>query len=350
MSDTLLRQTAERLFAARITPALRVAAERGEWPDAAWAELENAGLTRALVPEEAGGFGMEAAEALTVLSVAGQHAVPLPLAETMLAAWLLAGAGLEIPDGPLTIAPVSLDDDFTLAPDGDGWRLLGRAKRVPWGRNAEYCVVLTGGGVPRVALVPATDWSCGPDENLAREPRDTLRFDALLPRESVAPAASGIDRAALRAAGAAMRSLQMAGALAEILAITTQYALDRKQFGRPIGKFQAIQQNMAILAAQQAAATAAADGAAEAMGAGLPMLPIAAAKIRSGEAAGIGAAIAHQVHGAIGFTYEHRLHFLTKRLWSWRDEFGSEAEWALLLGRHMAEAGADRLWSEITSA
>jgi acyl-CoA dehydrogenase len=56
------------------------------------------------------------------------------------------------------------------------------------------------------------------------------------------------------------------------------------------------------------------------------------------------------VHGAIGFTYEHSLHFFTKRLWSWRDEFGNEAEWNLLVGRHMARAGADRLWAEITAA
>jgi acyl-CoA dehydrogenase len=342
-ADTMLRQTADRLFAQHILPATRVSAEQGVWPQAAWDAVEAAGLTRALVPEEAGGYGLEPAEALQVLSAAGQHAVPLPLAETMLASWLLAGAGIDIPDGPLSIAG---GDGVVLREDGGGWRVAGHAVRVPWGRDVQAVAVLAGG---RVALVPAAGFRAEHDENLAREPRDTLHFDALLPADQVAPAASGVTPPAFRAMGAAMRSLQMAGALAEILAMTTQYALDRKQFGRPIGKFQAIQQNMAILAAQQAAASAAADGAAEAVGAGIRMLPIAAAKIRAGEAAGIGAAIAHQVHGAIGFTYEHRLHFFTKRLWSWRDEFGSEAEWSLLLGRHMAAAGPDRLWSEITS-
>ena len=132
--------------------------------------------------------------------------------------------------------------------------------------------------------------------------------------------------------------------------MTTQYAQDRVQFGRPIGKFQAVQQNLAVLAGQAAAATAAADLAAEAIGDAIRVLPIAAAKARTGEAAGIGAAIAHQVHGAIGFTFEHSLHFLTRRLWSWRDEFGNEAEWNRLVGRHMAGAGADRLWAEIVAA
>ncbi len=330
-ADTMLRQTADRLFTQHITPALRVAAEQGVWPQAAWDAIEAAGLTRALAPEAAGGYGLEPAEALTILSDAGQHAVPLPLAETMLASWLLAGAGLEIPDGPLTIAT---GDAIVLREDGGTWHVTGQATRVPWGRDCQAAALLAGG---RVALVRASGWHAEHDENLAREPRDTLQFDVRL----------GADQ--LRAMGAAMRSLQIAGALAEIVAMTTQYALDRKQFGRPIGKFQAIQQNMSILAAQQAAASAAADGAAEAVGAGIRVLPIAAAKIRTGEAAGIGAAIAHQVHGAIGFTYEHRLHFFTKRLWSWRDEFGSEAEWSLLLGRHMAASGADRLWAEITS-
>jgi alkylation response protein AidB-like acyl-CoA dehydrogenase len=147
-----------------------------------------------------------------------------------------------------------------------------------------------------------------------------------------------------------MRTQQIAGALTRLTAMTVQYAQDRVQFGRPIGKFQAVQQNLAVLAGQAAAAVAAADLAAEAVAAGGSVLPIAAAKSRAGEAAGIGAGIAHQVHGAIGFTLEHGLQFLTRRLWSWRDEFGQEAEWNRVVGRHMARAGADRLWAEIVAA
>jgi acyl-CoA dehydrogenase len=55
------------------------------------------------------------------------------------------------------------------------------------------------------------------------------------------------------------------------------------------------------------------------------------------------------VHGAIGFTYEHSLHFATRRLWSWRAEFGSESGWAVELGRRVAARGADALWSDITA-
>ena len=72
------------------------------------------------------------------------------------------------------------------------------------------------------------------------------------------------------------------------------------------------------------------------------------AKLRVGEAAGTGAAIAHQVHGAMGFTYEHSLHHATRRLWAWREEFGNETHWATQLGHMVAERGADELWPFIT--
>jgi acyl-CoA dehydrogenase len=136
------------------------------------------------------------------------------------------------------------------------------------------------------------------------------------------------------------------------LALSVRYANDRVQFGRPIGKFQAIQQQLARLAEEAAAASVAVDSAAAAVAVGRPSagFAVAAAKIRAGEAAGRVAEIAHQVHGAIGFTHEHSLHYLTRRLWSWRDEFGTESEWSLELGRDLLTGGADRLWPTITAA
>ena len=154
----------------------------------------------------------------------------------------------------------------------------------------------------------------------------------------------------VRGVGALMRAAQMAGAMEAALGLATTYANDRVQFGRPIGKFQAIQQQLALLAEEAAAALVAVESAAISVAEGRQSaeFALAAAKIRAGEAAGTVAEIAHQVHGAIGFTEEHFLHNLTRRLWSWRDEFGDEAYWAGLLGRRIAAAGGAGLWPLIT--
>jgi acyl-CoA dehydrogenase len=339
----MLRETADRLFQTHCNTATQRSADQGSWPATLWAAVEDAGLHRALVPEAAGGFGVAVPDALSLLKVAGAHAVPLPLAETMLASWLLGGAGMDIPDGPLTVGPVRDGESVTLTKVDGGWRVSGTLSRVPWARDVDRLVVLAGS---RVALVGKQAWSIEPGENVAREPRDTVRLDGAV----LAAAPSGTTVRDLIAVGAAMRTQQIAGALTRLTEMTTQYAQERVQFGRPIGKFQAVQQNLAVMAGQAAAAVAAADLAAEAVAEGVKILPIAAGKARAGEAAGIVAGIAHQVHGAIGFTFEHNLHFLTRRLWSWRDEFGKDPAWNRLLGRHMAQAGADSLWAEITAA
>ncbi|MGB3867711.1 MAG: acyl-CoA dehydrogenase family protein, partial [Xanthobacteraceae bacterium] len=78
-------------------------------------------------------------------------------------------------------------------------------------------------------------------------------------------------------------------------------------------------------------------------------LEAASAKIRSSEAAEKGTAIAHQVHGAIGFTSEHVLHRYTLRALAWRDDFGNESHWAVELGRRVAARGADELWPLVAS-
>jgi len=343
----LLRETASRLFRDCCgSPVLR-AADGGQWQADAWTTVAEAGLHRAMMPEAAGGYGVAITDALSLVRIAAQHALPLPLAETMMASWLLAKGGLPVPDGPLTVAPVRGAEAITLDRVGQSLHISGDVTRIPWGRDVSAVAVLAScAGETWIALVEPKAWSVTPAANVAHEPRDTLRFAG----EVSAAAPVGQTRQDLHALGAAIRAQQLAGGLVRLTEMTTQYAQDRVQFGRPIGKFQAIQQSLATLAGQTAAACAAADLAAEAVGDEIGYLPIAAAKARAGEAASIGAGIAHQVHGAIGFTFEHSLHFITRRLWAWRDEFGNEVAWNRFLGRYMARAGADRLWPEITAA
>ena len=352
MSETtdLIRDMAEKLFGDACGKSVLEAAENGAFQNALWQEISDAGLAGALLPESAGGSALAIEDALAALRISASRAAPAPLAETMLSGWL-AGSALALPEGPLTIAPASKGPPLTLKKSGAGWRLEGVAKRVPFARNAAAILVLAeAGGQSMVIRVDPKLCTLTHGRNLAMEPRDDVTFACDLGSGDVAPAGNNVNLDTLRAFGAAMRANQIAGALSRTLEITLQYANERVQFGKPIGKFQAVQHNLAMLAAHSAAANAAADMAAEAAANGMSLLPIAAAKARCGEAASVGAAIAHQTHGAIGFTREHMLHYLTKRLWSWRDEFGKESDWSLIIGRAAAKAGPNRIWSDIVTA
>jgi len=343
-SDNIIVDTATRIFQDLCEPATVNDAEKGVWPKALWEALEESGLPLAWVPDNFGGAGATMADGFAVLRVAGRFAVPVPLAETLIAGWLLARAEIAVPNGPMTVAPVHADGYIVLQDDG---RLAGRSRRVPFARNAGHIAILAHrGDDTAVALVAGKGLPIAQATSLAGEPNDDVSFDGAVPA-AIRPVA--LDQELLVGFGAAVRLQQMAGALEKILEQSVQHALDRSQFGRPIAKFQAVQHNLATLAGEVAAASAAADGAAEACsGPEIGLAEVAIAKVRGGEAAGTGAAIAHQVHGAMGFTYEHSLHHSTRRLWAWREEFGNETMWAQRLGRMVAAHGADQLWPFIT--
>ena len=95
------------------------------WKEPLWHALAEAGLTLAWVPEEQGGAGAELADGFAVLGVAGRYAAAVPLAETLLAGWLLARAGLKAPQGAMSVAPARPGDKITLNADGT---LSGRAR------------------------------------------------------------------------------------------------------------------------------------------------------------------------------------------------------------------------------
>jgi acyl-CoA dehydrogenase len=337
MQDTILYDSALRLFGAEVTPSVRAEAETGTWPGALWQAVAEAGYLDVLV--DGRGAMVEAA---TILRAAGHHAAPIPLAETMLARFLCAAAGIEPPTGALTIAPVEPGERLI---HGIG-AVTGRAAHIPWGLEAAGVAIVADSELV-LASGGAFSWDAG--DNLANEPRDTL--SAAGARGGARPLPEGVDQALVLQIGALMRAAQMAGAMEAALALSVNYANERVQFGRPIGRFQAIQQQMAVLAEHAASTLVAVESAARAVAEARLSADFAcaAAKIRAGEAAGKVAEIAHQVHGAMGFTEEYKLHHLTRRLWSWRDEFGNEAYWAGELGRKIAAAGADGLWPLITT-
>lgn len=342
----ILEESVSRLFDDFVTRETLEAAESGVWPEPLWSALTESGLTRPLVAESQGGAGASWHDAFVIIKAAGRSAAPVPLPETILAGWLLGRSGMDIPDGPMTIAGTGAAPLPRLSRENGGWRISGVLPAVPWGATAGH-VVLTAShdGETRLTLADTSDATCQPDRNTAREPRDQLSFDTA-PVEVLAADVAADDGIGLY--GAMIRAAQMAGAIEHTLAAGVQYANDRVQFGRPIAKFQAIQHQLATLAALSAQATLAAESAFRAADRRDPRFEIACAKVIAGEAAGAAAAIAHQVHGAIGFTYEHSLHFATRRLWSWRPEFGGDSRWAEELGRSVAARGGDALWSDLT--
>ena len=328
MSDEtarLIEQTADDLFAAE-GEAARAALAAGSWPESLWQTFAETGLAQAALPEEAGGAGLAAG--LAVLRAAGRHAAPIPVAETMMGALLCHAAGVETPPGPLAVhAPSAEQGDVDFA----------TLRRVPWARFASAIVVATpGGGLAHCKPVDAIEGS-----NLAGEPRDDVALAG--PPVAAAILPPTVDAFALMALA---RAALLRGAMEQVLALSLRYAREREQFGRPLARFQAIQHHLAEIGGEAAASGAAIDAAAQA---GTPFA-LAAAKARASQAAGVVARLAHQVHGAIGYTVEHDLHHWTTRLWAWRDEFGNEAHWWQVLGTQAARGGGAALWPTMVTA
>jgi acyl-CoA dehydrogenase len=351
-SENIVAETAEKIFADLADPQTVNRDNKGEWKAPLWQALTDAGLPLSWVPEDCNGSGASLAEGFSVLSAAGRFAISVPLAETMLAGWLLAQGKIASPDGAMTIAPAGPKDRIALNADGT---LSGRARGVPFAKDAKHIAVLAQGAgkTISIALVAASACRIEAGLNLASDGSDIVTFSNVAPI-AIKPAPKGFDQTSLMLMGAAGRSLQIAGSLESMLDISVRYSNERVAFEKKISKFQAVQHNLARLAGETAAAMTAASSAADTIAHAnsfddAVFLEASAAKIRCAEAAEKGAAIAHQVHGAIGYTLEHILHRYTMRALAWRDDFGHESYWAVELGNRVAARGADELWPLVAS-
>ena len=350
-NGNIVAETAARIFADLADPQTINNAKSDAWKAGLWRALEDAGLTLAWVPDTLGGAGASLSDGFEVLGVAGRFAASVPIAETLLAGWLLARAGIRSPQGTMTVAPTRPMDRITLNPDGT---LSGRARGVPFATDAAHLAVLVhASNSVHVALVPTSVVRITAGRTLAGDPLCDVVFDRAKPVQ-LAAAPAGLDQTTLLLMGCTVRAVETAGALEAILAMAVRYANERVAFERPIAKFQAVQHNLARLAGEVSAAMMASGSAADTLSNtdnfdDTAFLEAASAKIRASEAAQEGAAIAHQVHGAIGFTKEYILHRYTLRLLSWRDDFGNESHWAVELGNRIAKRGADDLWPLLAS-
>lgn len=276
-----------------------------------WDQLEQSQLLNLSVAESEGGAGLSLAEVFPVLTLLGEYAAPFPVGQTILGRSLLRG--FDCPRGPITFAR-------QLEVSSTGWRL----SNVVGGQVANYIIctrpesgviLLPASGSQRTCL--GMFGSLDSDLHWKDKPMGTL-LDASPPE--------------LHLLNASLHAALIAGAVSRVLAICLRYAEDRSQFGKQIGKFQAVQQQLSVMAESVAAARVAAE---------LPFRhamdfpTVAVAKSRTSEVAALVSAIAHAVHGALGVTEEYDLQLYTRRLHDWRMVTGAETIWNQRLGEYI---------------
>jgi len=322
--------------------------DAGPVATAFWDELVELGFVTLTVPESLSGSGGDLRDAAAVLRAAAAGAMPLSEA-LFLAGPALSAARLDWPGGIVTAA---VCDDVEVHLDDTGRASVsGTVPRVPWLREADHLVLVAEGRTGVTVLVLAADSLRAGLEtgaNLAGEPRDTVRL------HQAGAIAAGVvegpcDTGWFTVLEAVGRATQIAGVGREVLELTARHVTEREQFGRRLVAFQAVQHQLARLAESVALVEMAADAAVLAAHDAADRAPFlgAVAKAESSYLVRDVTAIAHQLHGAIGFTAEHRLGALTKRLWSWREELGNEQHWHGVLVDRL-EASTGTLWELVT--
>jgi alkylation response protein AidB-like acyl-CoA dehydrogenase len=331
MEDNLVYDSAARLFNDLAAPETMRAVEQRQFPLKLWRAADASGFIDVL----GDGAGWDnLADAMAILAAGGAAPVPIPISSGMLARRLISLTRLEVEPGiVLAMTPRALNGNI-----GVRWF---------WPHDTVGVIACWPEGW---ALVKAGGSAAG--RNYAGEPWWLIEAEADIRERVMRPYPEQCSYEQCQEFLALSRSALMAGAMQGALRLTIEHANTRVQFGKPLGKQAAVQHQLALMAEYVAAAGVAVEHAVRRWSAGadagVVWRAVASAKIRCGESAGKVAEMAHQVHGAIGFTREYRLQDYTRRLWTWRDEAGTEAEWSHELGRRLIAAGADRLWPSLT--
>ncbi|WP_353233742.1 acyl-CoA dehydrogenase family protein [Diaphorobacter ruginosibacter] len=322
-NDDMFADAARQVLADQCTPHVVRAIETGgnaaAQTQALWNQLEETGLADAMLSEERGGAGLGLGDVFGVLEQCGAHALPLPLADTMVARALLAQAGVDAPKSRIVLARAARGSDGGVHAALVRDARAAQSALVQWGDEWRLLDLNDAALSPQaLALDAGARWSA---EQWQAAPRLALSADC--------------DARMLQAAVVAA---QMAGALKTVFDRTLQYANERQQFGRPIGKFQAIQHQLAVMSEHVFAARMAAQLACSGKAVQGDRLRVATGKARCSQAALAVSETAHAIHGAIGFTEEYDLQLFTRRLHAWRQTAGSESYWQGVAGDALLDA------------
>jgi acyl-CoA dehydrogenase len=304
-----------RILADKCTPSVVRAIESGASCEDLWRQIDETGFIDALSPEAAGGAGLSLTDVLPIPDLCGRYAVPVPLTETMILRAAMAMCGQRAPKGSLTLATGRITADGSIV-----------CASVPMGKVADHVVIEIDG---QARLLPAVSAEVGPAPFI-------LDAAMIWPASVKTSALAFTLGESVKLIQAFTYAAQLGGAFAKVFQLTLDYANQREQFGRPIGKFQAIQHQLALMAEQVFSARMAIELSATTHGVAFDVNRVALAKARTSEAAVTVAALAHGIHGAIGFTEEFDLHLLTRRINTWRLASGSESYWFAKLGAALA--------------
>lgn len=315
--DDLFADAVRQLLTDQCSPAVVRAIEAGGSHADLWQQIEAAGFADALVPESAGGSGLALADVYPVLELCGTFAVPVPLGETLLARGLISAAGASVPQGSVTFGEGRFQADGRL-----------HCTQVRCGTKADWVLVNSSGNC---RLLPAA----GAQQEVAGFCLDANMSWPSAVWEAARVVVGTHDLVVLQAA---LYAAQLAGALMAVFSRTLQYANERQQFGKPIGKFQAIQHQLSVMSEHAFAARMAAQLGMRAEGLVPDRLRVAMAKARTSEAALEVAGLSHSIHGAIGFTLEFDLQLFTRRLHAWRQAAGSESYWHDVVGQALLDS------------
>jgi len=336
-TDRLILDTAHRLFSDQCGADIINNAELGDTPERLRQAVLESGLTLAWVPEANGGVGGSLALGFNLIRQAAGFALPVPLADTLVANLLLAVSGLAVSN-----CWTALGFDGGELPalfQGEVSGAVAAASGAPGA--ATLVVPVSEKGVVKIATFAPSTIEIEHQESLAGEARSRIVFKSAIPSQLSGPV-GGMTLDGLKQFCSLVRACQIAGALDKIGGLTVAYVKERQQFGRPLGKFQAVQHKVADIAGESALTGAAVEEAIRMVSAhkepfsGSSLLSLVTAKIVASEAAGKVTRDAHQAHGAMGFSFEYPLQQYSRRVWSWREEFGSEFYWSERLGMAVA--------------
>ena len=304
----MITSVIEPLLIEECSPSRLRLYEKGDSVEPFWGKISSLGFADVALSEADGGAGLSLADIGQLIALLGKYLVPIPLADTIIARALLKGAGQDIPDGLIVLATSASSENIET-----GQILLASV--------AHYALIECPDGIVLTTITPDNLVSYGDCRTLSSSLRITENQTRLIDKFSLP----------LQVVSAALRSAEMTGMLSKMLEMSVQYTNERVQFTKKIGRFQAVQQQLAVLAEECSALHMASTLAF--MGPDLTVLWTSAAKMRAGSAGTKAISIAHAVHGAMGFSEEYDLQLYTRRVIECRFIAGSEAFWAAELGR-----------------